>query len=456
MVQSIELQIISRILTSDNQEEIDALCNYDSSYYSVFKKHIEFILDHRFRFGNVPDVFTFQAQFIDDDITLVDVHESLEFLESEIKKNKQYIIFLETFNKLKDLNSNDIQDVWRYVGVQYDNAMKLDSSQPMDIIKQSQERADKIIDYNLKARIPTGFPEIDKLMYGGLSTVEELLVIIARTNTGKSWICTKMAESAQKAGFTVGYYSPEMQAPFIATRFDTWRNNFRNSDLVQGLYSEQYKEYITNLSKEETSVYIIEDKDFPDGVSPRRLEAFIRKTGIKLLIIDGLSYMVDDQESTVDHQKYKHICADMFSISKKLGCAVVVTMQANRETRDSKDDKGEPFPTIYNAEGSDHPARIATQVFAVRQIFDKHVLDIRLEKSRMANNNKPVLSYSWDINIGSMSYLPNSDGSAPAPDNISSVITPPSVAQSGPILQNVKGPVDDLGLDDLDDDSIEF
>ena len=457
MVQSIELQVISKILTSDNQEEVDALCTYDSSYYSVFKDEIQFILDHKFRFGNIPDAFTFQAQFIDKNITLVEVHESLEFLESELKKNKQYIIFLETFNKLKGLSSSDISEVWKYVGVQYDNAMKLDSSQPMDIIKQAQERADAIIEFNLKARIPTGFAEIDKLMYGGLSTVEELLVIIARTNTGKSWICTKMAEAAQKAGFPVGYYSPEMQAPFIATRFDTWRSSFRNSDLVQGIYTEQYKTYISSLEQEETSVYIIEDKDFPEGVSPRRLEAFIRKTGIKLLIIDGLSYMVDDQDAKVDHEKYNHICADLFSISKKLGCAVVVTMQANRATNENKDDKGEPFPNIYNAEGSDHPARIATQVFAVRQIFDKHVLDIRLEKARMANNVKPTLSYSWDINIGSMSYLPNSDGNSPSPDPVSTVITPsPASSNVGPILSNVKGPADDLSLDDLDDDTVEF
>lgn len=458
MIQSIELQVISRILTSDNQEEVEKLCSYDESYYSVFKDQIKFILDHKFRYGNVPDVFTFQAQFIEQDINLVEVHETIDFLEAEIKKNKQYIIFLEMFNKVRELNQGDIQTVWKYIGLQYDSAMKLDAGQPMDIVKQAQERADAIIEFNQKARIPTGFAEIDKLMYGGLSTVEELLVIIARTNTGKSWICTKMAEAAQAAGFGVGYYSPEMQSPFIATRFDTWRNGFRNSDLVQGIYTEQYKKYITDLEQEETSVYIIEDKDFPEGVSPRRLEAFIRKTGIRLLIIDGLSYMTDDQGSTVDHEKYKHICGDLFSISKKNGCAVVVTMQANRATLDSKDDKGEPFPTIYNAEGSDHPGRIATQVFAVRQIFDKHVLDIRLEKSRMANNARPVLSYSWDINIGSMSFLPNSDNSSPSPGNDSSgpIITPSPAMTSGPILTNVKGPDDDLTMDDLGDSDVEF
>lgn len=187
----------------------------------------------------------------------------------------------------------------------------------------------------------------------------------------------------------------------------------------------------------------------PDGVSVRRLETFVKKNGIKLLIVDGISYMTDDEKSSSDHEKYKHIAGGLFSLSKKYGCAVVLVMQANRETKESKDDKGDPFPTMYNAEGSDHPARIATQVFSLRQIFDKHVLDIRLEKSRMANNQNPILSYSWDVNTGNMQYLP---GGAGSDDPLASPVIP----TTGPIITNVKQP-DNTGisLDDTEDD-IEF
>ena len=121
-------------------------------------------------------------------------------------------------------------------------------------------------------------------------------------------------------------------------------------------------------------------------------------------------------------------------------------MQANRESKDNKDDKGEVFPNIYNIEGSDHPARIATQVFAMRQIFDKHVLDIRLEKARMANNQKPEFSYSWDINTGNMQYLPDSQN-----DSISTVINPVMETNGPtPTIDN-----DAIILDDSDED-VEF
>lgn len=451
MTESIEIQIISKLLTSEDEYELDLLCSYDETYYSIYKDQIHFIFEHQQKFGNIPDVFTFQAEF--PDIVLVSVNESIEYLETSLKKNKQLIILRETFNKLKDLGSADVGEAWTYLSNQCEEASKLDRIAPMDIIHQAEERSNKVLEYSKQTRIPTGFPEIDKIMYGGLSTIEELLILIARTNAGKSWVCTKMMESAQRNGFNVAYYSPEMQSAYLATRFDTWRGHFQNSELFKGNYSEAYIDYIRNLPKDDASAYVIEDKDLPDGVSVKRLEPFIKKNNVKLLMIDGLSYMMDDQNYSSDYDKYKHIAADLFKLSKKYGCAVVVVMQANRATSESRDDKGEPFPTLYNSEGSDHPGRICTQAFSIRQIFDRHVLDIRLEKSRMANNQKPIFSYAVDFNTGNMQYLPDGDESS-VNMNVSS--SAPSVSITSPIVNNHNEA--DLNLSEMDmlDDDVEF
>lgn len=448
MIEAIELQVISRILTSDSPEEVDVLCNYGPEYYSIYKEHIEYILDHRQNYEEVPDVFTFQAHF--PDVNLVKVNESLEYLQSEMAKNRQQILLIETFNKLKDLGSGDVTDAWKYLSLQCEKVSELASSDPMDIIHDAKERSEQIIEFAKQTRIPTGFLEIDKLMYGGLSTVEELLLIIARSNNGKSWVCTKMMESAQKNGFPVLYYSPEMQASYLGTRFDTWRGHFQNSQLHQGKYTPQYIEYIEDLEKESTSAFILEDKDVAGGaVNVRGIEALVKKHKIKLVIIDGLSYMEDIRRSDTDYVKYKNICLDLFRISKKYGCAVVIAVQANRETKENKDDKGLPFPSLMNIEGSDHPGRIATQAFSLRQIFDKHVLDIRLEKSRIANNQQPVLSYAWDINTGNMQYLPGGDD-----DPVSQVITPttvtPKIVTHVGLDDNIEKELEDDDFDDVE------
>lgn len=452
MTSSVELQVISRILTSESSFEVDRLCSYDESYYAVFKDHIHYILDHKDKYGEVPDVFTFQAQF--PSIVLVEVNEPLSFLEDELRKNKQHILLLETFNKLGDLGSADVTEAWQYLSKQVDKAAELDASQPMNVVADADKRAEQIIEFNKQKRIPTGFPEIDKVMYGGLSTVEELLIIIARTNAGKSWVCTKMMESAQANGFPVLYYSPEMQSCFIGTRFDTWRGHFKNSDLYRGQYSEEYKQYLKELIHNEIGAFVVEDKDMSEGLTTvRGLEQLVKKHHIKLLIIDGLSYISEGYKTQNDTVRYKVICNDLFKLSKVHSCAVVVAMQANRETRESKDDKGEPFPTIYNAEGSDHPARIATQVFSMRQVFEKHILDIRLEKSRTAANTRPVFSYSWDPNTGTTEYIRDNDGdldSSPAP---TAYVSPPSISST---IIHKSDPVDNLDDYDDDDEDIEF
>ena len=447
MITSIELQVISKLLTSDSEDEIKELIQFDSSYYSIFKPHIQFILNHFYKYNDTPDVFTFQSEF--PDVTLVTVSEPLTYLCQEMRKNKQHIILIETFNKLKDLGSGDVSDAWKYLSAQCDRVNQLDSTAPLDIVKEAKKRSDEVAEYSKKARIPTGFPEIDKLMYGGLSTVEELLLILARTNTGKSWVCTKMMESAQKNGFPVLYYSPEMKASFIGTRFDTWRAHFQNSKLFQGKYDDNYLDYLKALAMQETSAYVLEDSDMPDDeVNVPNIQNMVERYKIKLLIIDGLSYMSDSRKSDTDYVKYKNLCTDLFKLSKKYGCAVVIAMQANRATQETKDDKGQPFPSLYNLEGSDHPGRIATQAFSLRQVFDKHVLDIRLEKSRMANNQKPVCSYAWDVNTGNMQYLPGGDDDDP----MNNSITPPTVR-----LPQVTSHISsDIDLDDIDDDDVEF
>lgn len=685
MIQAIEVQVISKILTSrDDPDVVDTLMSYAPDlYFSAYQKEIEFIHDQKTQYGVIPSEFNFLAQF--PDFNIVSVPEPIEYLVSKLRDYRRYLLLIESFNKLKDLGDGDVNDAWKYLSTKCDEASMLEDSQPMDIVKDAQKRTEQIIEYSKQQRIPTGFPELDKLMYGGLSTVEELLVIIARTNSGKAqplwspvltptgwttmgklkvgdevvgkdndngrvikifpqgvkdyyriyfddntyteccddhlwvvkdryhrlskgedqvlttkeiresidkdysidltapiefvtdnapkevsrfrnyrdyitssaelkqsiindnfvedknvfthtfksasrntihniaqiarslgnwvkiievddsfvaimnttrtfkkivaiehagqtecqcilldneshtyitnsftvthntWVCTKMMETAQASGFPVAYYSPEMQSAYLGTRFDTWRGHYENSRLIRGDYSQEYYKYIKELQGQDTSAYVIEDKDFPDGVSIRTLEPFVKKKGIKLLIIDGISYMNDDRKATRDQEKYKNIALGLFQLSKKYGCAVVLVMQANREVK-SKDDKGEVIPSLYNAEGSDQPARIATQAFGVRQIFDKHVLDIGLLKTRMADNRNPVFSYAWDINTGQTQYIPGDDLDSTSSTSSSSAggsaatISTPSIS-----FGDAQPDSSDLSLLDSDDgDLVEF
>lgn len=400
MLESVELQVISKILRSDNEKEIDDLLSFDDTYYSIFKPHIQYIINHKLKYGNVPDIFTFLSQFPDID-SLVECNESFEYLKEQMRLNKMRILFVETFNRIKDANQEDVQNVWLYIRNQCDQVDKLDSLEPMNIIKDAKKRAKIVEDASKQARIPTGFAEIDELFNGGLSTVEELMLVVARTNSGKSWVLVQMMESAQRHGFPVLYYSPEMQPSFLATRFDTWRGKFKNSEIFNGRYTQEYKEYLNELEDEGTPAYVLEDKDVADNsVDVLKLKNFVHKNQIKILIIDGLSYMEDTKRATTDYIRYKNMCQDLFKLSKEEKCAVVVAMQANRETKANSEDGKDPWPNLYNIEGSDHPGRIATSAIMLRQVIDSQSLQVKVEKSRNSGHKRDMISYHWDPNNG--------------------------------------------------------
>lgn len=400
MLESVELQVISKILRSEDEKEIDDLLSFDDTYYSIFRPHIQFIINHKLKYGNVPDIFTFLSQFPDID-SLVECSEPFEYLREQMRLNKMRILFVETFNRIKDANQEDVQNVWLYIRNQCDQVDKLDSLEPMNIIKDAKKRAKIVEDASKQARIPSGFAEIDELFNGGLSTVEELMLVVARTNSGKSWVLVKMMESAQKHGFPVLFYSPEMQPSFLATRFDTWRGKFKNSEIFNGRYTQEYREYLDELQEESVPAYVLEDKDVADNsVDVMKLKNFVHKNQIKLLIIDGLSYMEDTKKATTDYIRYKNMCQDLFKLSKEEKCAIVVAMQANRETKANSEDGKDPWPNLYNIEGSDHPGRIATSAIMLRPVITSKALQVKVEKSRNSGHKRDVISYHWDPNYG--------------------------------------------------------
>ncbi|EWM54158.1 hypothetical protein [Ruminococcus flavefaciens] len=164
MINAVELQVINRILLSDNQEEIDTLCSFDKSYYKLFPAQIEFILKHRDQYGTIPDKFTFQMTF--PDFTYIQVNEPLEFLTQELTKNKRHTILLDMFNKIKELGADDVDDAWTYIDTQCERIHELDTSEPLDLVHDAEKRCKQVQEYSKKRRIPTGFAELDQAMYG--------------------------------------------------------------------------------------------------------------------------------------------------------------------------------------------------------------------------------------------------------------------------------------------------
>ena len=79
---------------------------------------------------------------------IVSMAVALKHNVDTLEKNRQHILLIETFNKLKNLGSGDVTEAWKYLAMQCEKVSALDSSDPMDIVHDAKERAAKVIEFS--------------------------------------------------------------------------------------------------------------------------------------------------------------------------------------------------------------------------------------------------------------------------------------------------------------------
>ena len=426
MIKIVELQIISKILKTGNFALVESNGITEDFFKGKkdskgketkgFVDEYRFIKDHVEKYGNVPDTETFLSAFpIYKDGGLPDVFESDEFLVDKIREEHLFRqgapilqraaeIFLEDANAGVEYMLKALQDLQ----VNYNLG-------GTDIIAQADQRLE-----HLKERIEnqdqwyfsSGFPELDTVMHG-IKRGEELLVIFARTNQGKSWVLEKMIAHIWKQGFNVGYISPEMGADSIGYRFDTLYKGFSNSNLVWGNKDtdvDAYAQYIDELKEQKNKFVVATPKDFGRTITVSKLRQWVKQQKLEALAIDGITYLTDERGKRNDNKttSLTNISEDLMSLSVELGIPILVVVQANRNGVIDKDSDGTPeLESIRDSDGISHNA---TKVISLRQ--KDGGLDLNLPKNREGRVNVRF-RYLWNINTGEFIYTENTDTATP-------------------------------------------
>ena len=216
----VQIQIISKIIESQNISILeDNLIT--SEYFTECKAEIEFIQKHFEDYGNVPDKLTFLSKF--PEFEIVEVAESDEYLVNTIREEFLYYRYVPVIEKAAELLKDDSNAAAEYLNHEMKNLEPNYAVGGIDIVAQAQDRYDEYLErknHQDNWYLTTGFPELDDVIHG-FQCGEEYVVIVARTNQGKSWILEKICTHIWQLGFNVGYISPEMGATSIGYRCDT-------------------------------------------------------------------------------------------------------------------------------------------------------------------------------------------------------------------------------------------
>lgn len=405
----VSLQIISKILQSQDNSIVDnnLLTN---EYFVGYEDEFNFIQNHIKEYGNVPDKSTFLAKF--PSLELVDVTESDSYLVDTIREEFLYYKSVPVLQKAADLLKSDANVAAEFLITALKDLQPNYNLGGKNIVADALARYQQFVDRKTRADnwyFTTGFEELDDLMRG-LQRGEELVVLFARLNQGKSWVLEKIMTHIWQIGYNVGYISPEMSADSIGYRFDTLYKNFSNSGLMwgkDGVSDEEYKSYIEELAENKAKFIVATPLDFNRVITVTKLRNFVIQNKLDALAIDGITYVTDERYKRGDTKttSLTNISEDLMTLSMELKIPIIIVVQANRSGVVDKDSSDTPeLESIRDSDGIGHNA---SKVISLHQ-RKSGILDMTIKKQRFG----PVggkLTYQWDIDKGDFLFLPNFD-----------------------------------------------
>ena len=402
----IALQVLSKIIATGSNDLVEDNL-LDESYFVGYENEFNFIEEHYKEYGNIPDKATFISKF--PDVELVEVEETDRYLISALREENIYYRAIPIIQQSAKLLKGDANDAVEYLMNEIKTLQPNYDLKATNIITDAKERYDQYVErkeHQEEWYFTSGFQELDELIHG-IQREEELFVIFARTNQGKSWVLEKMCTHIWSLGFNVGYISPEMSANSIGYRFDTLYNNFSNKALMWGKDDvKDYEDYINSLPEHENKFIVSTPNDFNKKITVTKLKNWTQQYKLDVIAIDGITYLTDERFRRGDTKTttLTNISEDLMSLSMELHIPVLVVVQANRTGTIDKESEGTPeLESIRDSDGISHNA---SKVLSIRQ--QDSVLEMGIKKQRFGAVGGKLL-YAWDIDTGQFTFIPSYD-----------------------------------------------
>ncbi len=191
-----------------------------------------------------------------------------------------------------------------------------------EIVKDIEEA---IANPSFTPRFPTGFPDLDKMINGGLKE-GQLIIIAGRTGGGKTVLAMNIAVNAAKAGTPVVAFSLEMSAQDLVMR-SIWSEGV-------GRGEQEAFDIVRNLP-----LYVDDSSNITARGITAKIKLLASRFKAKVFVVDYLQLLGTDGGSKDTRER---IVADMSRslkiCAKETGVAIIALSQVNEsgELRESR------------------------------------------------------------------------------------------------------------------------
>ena len=187
--------------------------------------------------------------------------------------------------------------------------------------------------FNSGGQVSTGWPSLDKILYGGFSR-GELNIFAGGSGSGKSLVMMNIALSWLEQGLSGAYISLELSEELVGLRTDAMLSNMSTKDIRKDLETAELK---IKMFGKKAGQYRV--KALPAQSNINDVRSYLKEvqvqTGIKIdfVMVDYLDLLMPVSAKVSPNDlfvKDKYVSEELRNLAKELNVLLVTASQLNR------------------------------------------------------------------------------------------------------------------------------
>jgi KaiC/GvpD/RAD55 family RecA-like ATPase len=200
-----------------------------------------------------------------------------------------------------------------------------------DYFSDPQERLNKY--FNQGGQVSTGWPQLDRVMYGGMSR-GELNIFAGGSGSGKSLVMMNIALNWLSQGLSGVYITLELSEELTSLRTDAMLTSMSTKDIRKNLEDTALR---VKMNGKKMGQYRV--KALPAQSNVNAIRSYIKEvqiqTGIKIdfVMIDYLDLVMPVSIKVNPNDQFikdKYVSEELRNLSKELGILMITASQLNR------------------------------------------------------------------------------------------------------------------------------
>ena len=209
--------------------------------------------------------------------------------------------------------------------------ISLNKDMGTDYFEDPRARLSKLKDGN--GQISTGWPSIDRKLYGGFNR-GELNIFCAGSGGGKSLFLANLGVNWAMQGLNVLYLTFELSEGLVSMRLDSMTTGISTREIFKNIDDVELK--VKMIGKKSGNMQV---KYMPSGKNCNDIRAYLKEYQVKkgckpdILLIDYLDLMMPLSVKVSPSDlfvKDKYVCEEIRNLAMETQCVTVTASQLNR------------------------------------------------------------------------------------------------------------------------------